>query len=137
MIKRVDGSIIDFSWVYCCKFKKQTSSENLTIAMRQAIKDVVINYKRNNELMCNNCNVKNELYEDYHVDHNIIPFKTIKNDFLQQTTLEIPTYFDDCEYSNQPIFKEEDYDFKNEWINYHNTNCHLQILCRHCNLTKK
>ena len=44
MIKRLDKSIIDFSWVYCCKFKVRSITEDLTAAMREAIKEETITY---------------------------------------------------------------------------------------------
>ena len=46
MIKRLDKSIIDFSWVYCCKFKVRSTMDDLTSAMRDAIKEETITYKK-------------------------------------------------------------------------------------------
>jgi hypothetical protein len=46
MIKRLDKSIIDFSWVHCCKFKVRSITEDLTTAMREAIKKETMAYKK-------------------------------------------------------------------------------------------
>jgi len=138
MIKRLDGTIIDFSWVYCCKFKERTATDNLLKAMRTAIKDVVIDFKRSQrKLICNFCKTETELYENYHVDHENPSFQALKDDFLQLTKLQIPSSFGDCKRYNLTIFNDEDNEFKNEWCIYHNNNCTFQILCRSCNLTKK
>jgi hypothetical protein len=138
MIKRLDGSEIDFSWVYCCEFKKRTSVEDLLKSMREAIKEDTIKYKqKQNKLICNFCKRENELYENYHVDHHNPSFQTLKDNFLQLTKKQIPSSFGDCKIYKLTIFKDEDKDFRNDWVDYHNKNCNLQILCRDCNLRKK
>ena len=137
MIKRLDKSIIDFSWVYCCKFKVRSITEDLTTAMREAIKKETIAYKKNQiKLQCNICKSDNELYKDYQVDHDFPPFRDIKNNFLNLTPTIIPQTFSSCNKYYTTIFNDMDKDFKNEWIDYHNKNCSFQILCRSCNLKK-
>lgn len=137
MIKRIDKSETDFSWVYCCKFKVQSSYEDLIKSMRTSIKDYVIQYKqKQKKLICNFCKNENEEYQNYHVDHNKLSFLKLVTDFLQITKKKVPSSFDSCKIYYLNIFKDEDEDFKNEWVNYHNENCDLQILCQKCNLTK-
>ena len=46
MIKRLDKSIIDFSWVSWCKFKVGSITEYLTAAMREAIEEESITLKK-------------------------------------------------------------------------------------------
>ena len=138
IIKRLDGSEIDFSWVYCCKFKERNISDNLSMSMRSAIKDDVIKYKQNQgKLICNFCKTENELYENYHVDHHNPSFISIKNNFLQLTKKQIPSSFGDCKIYKLTIFKHEDEEFKNDWVDYHTNNRNFQILCRDCNSRKK
>ena len=137
MIKRLDGSETDFSWVYCCKFKERTTSDDLLRAMRESIKYDTIKYKQKNKLICNFCKTENEVYENYHVDHNNPSFQILKDNFLQLTKKQIPLSFGDCKTYKLTIFKDEDEDFKNDWVEYHNNNCNFQILCRDCNLRKK
>jgi hypothetical protein len=137
MIKRLDGSETDFSWVYCCKFKERTVNDDLLRSMRTAIKDDIIKYKqKQSQLICNFCKTENELYENYHVDHHNPSFQTIKDNFLQLTKKQIPSSFGDFKIYKLTIFKDEDEDFKNDWVDYHNKNCNLQILCRDCNIKK-
>mgnify|MGYP003333874864 CR=1 FL=1 len=135
MIKRTDGSEIDFSWVYCCQFRERSKIYDLLRAMRNAVRDDIIKFKRRNTLKCVNCETENELYENFHVDHDNPSFQSLKDNFLRITDKPIPTNFTD--YKEFTFFKDEDEDFKNEWIEYHNKNCNLQILCRNCNLRKK
>lgn len=137
MIKRLDGSYTDFSWIYCCQFKLKTTDYHLSRAMREAIKHETIKYKqKQSKLICNFCKTENEFYENYHVDHNNPSFKILKSMFLQSTKKQIPLTFEDCKIYTVSIFKNEDKDFKNDWIDYHNKNCNFQILCRDCNLRK-
>jgi len=135
MIKRLDGSDIGFSWTYCCEFKERTSQFNLIKAMRYVIREDTIIFKKNNKLICNLCSKDNEVYENYHVDHNNPSFKLLKENFLK-TQLEVPIYFDNCKITGYTIFKDVDEKFKRNWVEYHTTNCNLQILCRECNLKK-
>lgn len=141
MIKRLDGSDIDFSWVFCCQFKERTHRFALIQCMRQSIKDTTIKYKYSKDiLICNFCKTTDELYENFHVDHYNPSFQQLKNNFLElvkKEGKEEPLTFDDCKKYNVNIFKDTDADFKNDWIDYHNKNCNLQILCRDCNLRKK
>jgi hypothetical protein len=138
MITRLDGSEIDFSWVYCCQFKERTTTDYLLMSMREAIKNDTIQYKlQQRKLICAFCKTENERYENYHVDHHNPSFKTLKDDFLRLTKKQIPSSFEDCKIYKLTIFKDEDEDFKKSWVNYHNTYCNFQILCRDCNLRKK
>jgi len=121
MIKRLVDSIIDFSWVYCCKFKARSTTEELTKAMREAIKEETIAYKKNQIILqCNICKSDSELYKNYHVDHAFPSFSTLKNDFLNLTSSIIPQTFGSCYKPYKTIFKDDDIAFRNEWVNYHN-----------------
>jgi hypothetical protein len=140
-IKRIDDSETDFSWIRCCKFKNRNTRDDLVIAMRTAIKDDTISYKKKSKLICNYCKSENECYENYHVDHHNPSFQVLKDNFLQLTKKTMPLTFDDSFVFNNKkyntcAFKDEDNDFKNDWIDYHNNNCNFQILCSNCNLTK-
>jgi len=137
MIKRLDGHEIDFSWVYCCQFKKRTIRYDLLRAMRESINYYTNEYKlKQSKIICNFCKIENAPYENYHVDHDNPSFQTLSDNFLQLTK-NIPSSFGDCKKYNLTIFKDEDKDFKNDWVDYHNKNCNFQILCRDCNLRKK
>ena len=135
MIRRIDGTQIDFSWVQCCNERKRSTQELLTRAMRTAVKEDVIKFKQNQRpLICSVCKAMGELYEDYHVDHHNPSFQTLKDTFLIKR--ESPVSFEDCKKYNLTLFKDEDKKFKNDWIDFHNENCNFQILCRGCNFSK-
>ena len=136
-ITRIDNSEIDFSWIYCCQFKVRTQKEYLIKAMRESISPFTIKFKKQQKsLVCNFCNSKDEEYSDYHVDHDSPSFKELSMHFLNQVKLKQPESFGDCPKTHLTIFHEDDDEFKNEWINYHNSNCRFQILCQKCNLKK-
>ena len=130
-IKHLDKNKIAFSWVHCCEFKKRSFDWHLSAAMREAIIDVTVKFRHNNKMKCNMCGTSdNDVI--YHVDH-VIPFINLKNDFLKITKQNLPTSFSTCLKYGICKFSDDDVDFKNEWIEYHNANCVLQILCRPCN----
>jgi hypothetical protein len=128
-----------FSWVQCCNFKGKSTRELLISSMRYTIKEDMINfkkteYKKLNKLVCNQCNIDNLNYNEYHTDH-IIKFKDIATEFLKITSLKIPLNFTSCKKTQMTCFTEKDNDFNNEWYNYHLKKCSLRILCKSCNLT--
>ena len=138
-IKRLDNSSSDFSWTYCCKFKKRDDNYYLTREMRKVINPDIVNFKNNqNKLICNFCGNDNELYENFHIDHHNPSFKNLKENFLKITDKQIPTKFNDVKIYDKNIdgFNYDDEEFKNEWVEYHNKNCNLQVLCKSCNLKK-
>jgi hypothetical protein len=135
-IKRNDGSNIVFSWRNCSVKKINNESDYLVDALRNSIKNQVIEFKKNNKLICNICQTENEIYKNYHIDHNYPSFKQLREDFIKITKKEIPKTFTRCENYNVKIFKEEDREFEEEWAEYHKKNCNLQVLCQKCNLKK-
>lgn len=136
MIFRTDGSDTVISWDYCTRFRSRTHLENISSAMRNAVSDHIISFKRNaisnSDLICALCN--NVCALEYHVDHFNPSFVVLRNKFLSNNGY--PLLFTSCPHTNMTIFKDEDIAFRNKWISYHNENCNLQILCAKCNLTK-
>ena len=138
MIKRMDGSDVDFSWVYCCQFKQRTEHDELVKSMRSAIKECIMEYKQQQPtLICSYCKKTDENYGNYHVDHEHPSFLVLQTTFLQSVQKPIPSSFTDCPKSHVTQFKEEDEEFRNEWLLFHNSHCNYQILCQTCNLRKK
>lgn len=137
MIKRTDGSFADFSWRYCCEFKQRPIIEHITKAMRYSVIDHIKKFKQEFgcKFKCSSCNVEGTSSQDFHVDH-IYPFCRIKDEFLSQVKKEIiPTRvaLTDCGATR---FHEDDYEFEQLWIDFHNSKAQLQILCAGCNLSK-
>ena len=131
VLTRIDNSKILFSWPHCCEFKKRSFDWHLSASMRNSISHIVIDFKCKSKLKCCMCDISNNEVV-YHVDH-IIPFIKLKNDFLKITNHQLPKTFSNCPKYDGCSFSDEDIDFKNDWINYHNDHCKLQILCQPCN----
>lgn len=136
MVNRHDGSSIDFSWRFCCEFKKPNKHDDLNKALRHAISKDTIEYKNNMEKMiCNLCGLEDLPYSDFHVDH-IKPFREIKSEFLK-TEPEIPYEFGSDRETFSTCFKDEDFEFKERWYQFHRNQCQFQILCAKCNSDKR
>lgn len=124
---------IDFSWLNCGL--ETTDKQNLIKAMRNEIYEDIINFKKQCVKKCVFCGVTDS---EFHVDHHEPSFKQLSDSFLFEKNVDIMkykynkdnklTYFDDNDFRMVV--------FSNQWKDYHNKNCNLQILCAHCNLTK-
>jgi hypothetical protein len=136
MVKRYDGSSVDFSWVTCCLLRKPSKNEDLNKALRHAISDDMINFKRGVQMMkCNLCGVEDVHYSDFHVDH-VKPFREIRSAFLK-VEHTAPKEFDSDPLTFATTFKGEDFEFKERWRQFHREQCELQILCAKCNRDKR
>lgn len=116
--------------------KKYAIDSELKRAMRDAISPDILKFALSHKdkiMMCGNCK-KQITVENSHVDHDInhVSFKSLVEDFCK-TKKKLPTDFDWNETGRE--FKKEDIEFKNEWINYHNKNSKLRMLCVKCNLS--
>jgi len=134
-IHRTDGTNIDIAYIFGSKFNcKNKITTNLKCAMRQAIKDYTIDFKKNQTILrCNNCQCNDLPYDEYQTDH-IYPFSKIYDEFLNFNPNH-PTEFDDEDCLK--VFQLKDEEYKNQWIQYHNTyENNFQILCKSCNCKK-
>lgn len=135
MIRRIDGTETDFSWRYCCEFRVRPTSHHLNLAMRSAIREDIVNFRnKQTKMQCKLCNTEDA--NEYHIDHNMPPFRDLKSDFLRETKTPIPNIFDELNPISLTIFKKEDEKFEMEWKEYHNMHCNLQVLCSTCNMKK-
>lgn len=136
-----------FSWKKCTKFQtkdpERDAKENLNASMRFAIKPFVDlykknYYKKNKKLNCDLCDKNTTEFDptNYHTDH-IIYFRDIKKDFLEINQLPIPNLFDDHHILYSRIFRKEDSNFENNWIEFHNEKAIYRILCAKCNQCNK
>lgn len=136
VIYRIDGTNTVISWNYCTRFRGRTHLENISSAMRNAISEHIMTFKRKaiseSNLICVMCNDICALH--YHVDHFNPSFVVLRNTFLSNNVN--PLLFTACPYTNMTIFKDDDIAFRDKWVSYHNENCNLQILCAKCNLSK-
>ena len=105
--------------------------DNLKVAMRVSIQPQIEEYKHNNCIkVCEICGDHDRIEIDHHSE--ISPFAKLYNDFLEINTFPIPASFDDTN-SHMKCFKDLDYNFEKNWVQYHKENAILRMLCRRCN----
>lgn len=120
------------------KLRAKTKLYYLKVAMRVSIQPQIEEYRRNNRRfkVCEICNLHghggdhDRIYIDHHSE--ISPFAKLYNDFLEINTFPIPASFDDTN-SHMKCFKDLDYNFEKNWVQYHKENAILRMLCRRCN----
>ena len=131
-IERVDGSEIIISCSKCLAPPEKPKA-TLTVVMRRTIRPDISRFRHEQpELKCQLC--EDNGFGPMHVDH-IYPFSKIRDEFLAQTTIRLPTEYDK-DYQDLRIFKEKDAEFEKEWIVFHNEHAKYQMLCQTCNLLK-
>ncbi len=135
-IMRLDDSEDNFSWVYCCKFNKRTQLSKISVLFRCAIINDIKIFRNSSELKCCICKTE-DTSKIYHTDHFNPSFAILRDNFLKITTKPMPTSSNQCPIYYTSTFKKEDYELEQEWVEYHNKHCNLQILCSKCNITKE
>ena len=127
-----NGEIDDVSVMNKCMTGK--SKDNLKIALRVAIQPQIDEYKNNNYIkVCELCGEHDIIEIDHHSEN--APFVKLYTDFMEINTLPLPTSFNDTK-NRMKCFKELDYNFEEQWIQYHKENAILRMLCRTCNGTQ-
>lgn len=114
-----------------CMNQKKDNNNELRMCMRHSITNDIINFKNNSELICVLCGSTN----DIQIDHSNF-FKNISQEFLKKTKITIPNKFHHSNIGSYSFCKC-DKDFEKEWIDYHNKNAVLRVLCKKCNLKKE
>ena len=128
-IKKDNGTIDNVSVLNNCITGKPR--DNLKVAMRVSIQPQIDDYKNNNYIkVCELCQGHNRIEIDHHSDK--APFAKLYSCFMEINKLPIPTEFDDTK-SHMKCFKKTDYNFEEQWIQYHKENAILRMLCRRCN----
>ena len=130
-IIKTNGCSEDISWKICISGKDKSDKSELASAMRYSIEDQIMEYSiHHNHNICALCEEKTE---NTHVDH-IIHFEKLMQDFISDTTHQIPKSFNDAtDGSNRRAFRQEDSSFENEWKRYHKKHAELRICCVSCN----
>jgi hypothetical protein len=127
-----DGEHKDFSTDSC--IDGISYKERLNSAMRYAVQPYIDIYKQNNPKICNN-NECNGMCKQFEVDHYDKDFAEVKKLFLEKNK-EYPKEFDENPITNEKMFKESDVEFKKMWIQFHNQNTNLRLLCKTCHDNK-
>lgn len=125
-IIKKNGAEDSISWNTCVKGEINPVKKRLNWAMRCAIEDQIIDFKRKTSNPCEFCKATVNLT----VDH-IIKFKQLKDDFIILNPV-YPSQFSKNELS-QEVFREEDKMYSELWQKYHYANASLRILCKDCN----
>jgi hypothetical protein len=130
-VVRSDGlPPVSFS-IPTCISGKWTGATQIIGAMRFAIVDQIIEFKRNASPECPRISpgCTGVATEADHVNH----FEQLSHDFLKMHTP--PKHFGKA-IANQHCFLEEDKEFDDAWKEYHHANAVLRYLCGHCNKTR-
>ena len=128
-IVKINGEIDDVSVMKNCITGKP--KDNLNTAMRVSVQPQIDEYKNNNFIkVCELCGEIDEIEIDHHSEK--APFAKLYSDFMKLNTLPIPASFDNTK-SHMKCFKEFDYNFEKNWIQYHKEHAILRMLCRKCN----
>ena len=123
-----DGKIDGVSVLKNCTSGRQ-NKDDLTIAMRSSVAAQIKAFRKSAVQTCEIC----QSTSDLQVDHENPLFIELKNSFLRETKLPIPTEFH-SKKDNTKTFTEADYAFRASWQDYHREHAKLRMLCGHCNL---
>lgn len=94
----------------------------LTLAMRQAIRPQVVEY-RNNHRSCSRC----YSFVNIEVDH-VKPFKELMQRFLSTHPAPAAYHYT----SSGWVFRAENNDFERSWAEFHRAHAKLRLLCKEC-----
>ena len=134
-ILKDDGTKVDISWRICLSKTPKTSNEKLAGAMRFAISDQILDFrKKNTGNHCTHCGDEFGNGIVPHIHHSKCEFKDLMKNFIKVCGRQIPLSFDDDPSTHQKKFKLLDYEFEKDWCKYHKKLAVLQLVCKHCNL---
>lgn len=124
-IKRIDESIVSFSWVSCCTNNfKNINKYDIFNAMRYSIKKNIENET------CQNCKKSNnDINICYCFDTS---FKTIASNFLNLNKNYLDLQLVKHKLTNIAMFNKNNIKYEKKWINFHNKNIKFKLLCNNC-----
>lgn len=135
----VNGAVDDISWIKCVTKREDKPKDLLIECLRTAVKNQTQGYKDVNFNIGDACKICGKVLNSTRaaqVDHKTISFKEIKEEFISQTELTVPTRFYD-EGGHWPAkFTHQDREFENAWSAFHALKADYQILCAQCNIRK-
>ena len=123
-----NGETNIISWNKCCGLKQNP----LTDVLRDIVREDTIQFKKESDLYCRECGVKDLPYRRFHVDH-IYPFSKIRDEFFLKR--QKPTKFGSVHpigYCLLPADKK----LGEDWYTHHKERATYQILCDKCNMSK-
>ena len=127
-IKAVAGNkAIDWSISMAISGRASCAWTCLTMAMRNAIRPQVVEFRRRQLLRCVMCGCGGKM----DVDH-VVPFKTLMGGYLSEKDQVRPEAFNYTSSSWQ--FRDEDREWREGWEDYHAKRCKLRVLCVPCHV---
>lgn len=126
----VSGKKIVISYNACISQSTGTGHSNLRLAMRTAVKQQILRFRKKQKQICTECKSMDKLQ----VDHVSPLFEELVLSFLKGRTS--PTKFSEKSGSNMICFRNEDNEFKSQWQEYHRKHADLQFLCSECHKKK-
>lgn len=134
-----DEGLKSVSWVSCVSGNPSNPLTELKAAMRTAISDQVIKWKRQNYcegMACKGCDKELWDSKEAQVDHKTKSFEQLFKEFTGAIE-KLPVQFRSIGNHLGTTFKDEDFYIKDSWVQYHAQEADYQILCRKCNILKK
>lgn len=139
MYFNVDNYRDSFSYNVCITGKMKNKTIDYFDCLRSSIEPQIKAFRnKSTPLKCNSCNITDDI--KYEVDH-VITFKTLYEDFIQTVDgVEI----DDLKMKYNSTRHRTLFDLSDQytkslhdlWVEYHDENAVLQILCRKCHILK-
>ena len=129
-----------FSYNDCITSKTKSKKNDYFGCLRSSIEPQIKIFRNDQSpLKCNHCNIADSNLK-YEVDHEI-SFKTLYNDFIKTVDgVEIDDFKMKYNSTKHRIFFDLSDDYTKSlhdlWIDFHNENAKLQILCKECHLHK-
>jgi hypothetical protein len=137
-IHRIDGTIIDCSWVHCIQPASQKTV--VSMAFRRAVKEIIMAYKSASLDKVDVCPVLGTklTYENSHVSYLSPSFDDLLIGFLQQRHIDIES----VGLTNpKPVDTDQrgqvtDQELLQDWCSFHQRKANLQLLSAEANLRR-
>jgi hypothetical protein len=132
-IVKEDDSIEVISWMCCCSGKPKTDKELFNRCLRELIKYQIYEYKnKHNNNICELCKKQSD---NIHIDHYVLTFKQIVDNFMCKYKIRIPSAYEK-DGSNNVIMLGDDVYIGELFQRYHQEVATFRILCAKCNLSR-
>lgn len=144
MIKRVDGTDVDFSFNKCIQ-KAPVAKRNWNIIFREIVKSQIDDFRNKafevvgskDKFLCSQTGLKfKKIYS--HVDHVFpLTFESIYLEFIEQNNLKLDDILLTEDLGTSETVKIIDEDIRNSFFSFHKERAVLRIVCSSANLQAK
>lgn len=137
-ITRKDNTITDISYIKSISGKKDSDLIKINKACRTAIRSEIVNFRNKNVIYgATRCSVTNDILtkENTHIDHYDFTFDYMfKNWIANKDVKELVKCLNKDKDLTQGYYFIDRL-IKNDFINFHNTNCKLRAVTKYANLS--